>query len=246
MEPGDGYWTNMANAGVLDLSGGGLAKPVSARPHKASFDGAVLWAASLDRRQTIDLGAEPEAVQALPPVPPRGMFDVRVALQEKEAWQVPRGEEAADFPLLVQGDSMQIGWDIPVAEEGQWHLLLNQQVIELRGAGSLAVEPAAVLQVRRLGALPQAYSLAQNFPNPFNPSTTIRYNLKEAGAVTLRIYDVMGQRVRELVNAPQSAGRYQLTWDGRDQRGTPVANGVYFYELRAGEFRALRKMVLMK
>ena len=143
---------------------------------------------------------------------------------------------------------MQIGWDIPAAEEGQWQLLLNQQVIDLRGAGSVAVEPSAVLQVRRLGALalPQAYSLAQNFPNPFNPSTTIRYELKEAGAVTLRIYDLMGQQVRELVNAPQSSGRHQVTWAGRDQRGAQVANGVYFYELRTGEFRALRKMILMK
>ena len=187
MEPGWGYWTNMATSGELDLGSVRVLKPVAARPHNGAFAGAVLWAASLDRRQTIDLG-------------------------------------------------------------GQWQLLLNEQVIDLRGAGSLAVEPAAVLQVRRLGALalPQTYSLAQNFPNPFNPSTTIRYNLKEAGAVSLRIYDVMGQRVRELVDAPQPAGRYQVIWDGRDQRGTSVANGVYFYELRAGEFRALRKMVLMK
>jgi len=56
----------------------------------------------------------------------------------------------------------------------------------------------------------------------------------------------MGQQVRELVNAPQSSGRHQVTWEGRDQTGAQVANGVYFYVLRAGEFRALRKMILMK
>ena len=198
--------------------------------------------------QVIQLGVDSKALQALPPVPPAGMFDVRVALEGQETWQVARGDEAVDFPLLLQGGSMQIGWDIPAAEEGQWQLLLNQQVIDLRGAGSVAVEPSAVLQVRRLGALalPQAYSLAQNFPNPFNPATTIRYELKEAGAVTLRIYDLMGQQVRELVNAPQSSGRHQVTWEGRDETGAQVANGVYFYVLRAGEFRALRKMILMK
>ena len=73
-----------------------------------------------------------------------------------------------------------------------------------------------------------------------------RYTLKEAGSVALRIYDLMGQQVRELVNAPQSSGRHQVTWEGRDQRGAQLANGVYFYELRAGEFQALRKMILMK
>ena len=88
--------------------------------------------------------------------------------------------------------------------------------------------------------------MAQNSPNPFNPVTTIRYEQKEAGAVTLRIYDVMGQQVRSLVDALQSSGRHQVRWEGRDERGAPVANGVYFYELRVGEFRALRKMILMK
>ena len=56
----------------------------------------------------------------------------------------------------------------------------------------------------------------------------------------------MGPQVRELVNAPQSSGRHQATWEGRDERGAQVANGVYFYELRAGEFRARRKMILIK
>ena len=114
-----------------------------------------------------------------------------------------------------------------------------------RGEHQPVILPLVALLQTHL-SLPQAYSLAQNFPNPFNPATTIRYELKEAGAVTLRIYDVMGQQVRELVNAPQSSGRHQVTWEGRDQTGAQVANGVYFYVLRAGEFRALRKMVLMK
>ena len=59
MDPGYGFWTNMAASGVLDLRGGALAKPVAARPRKATFEGAVLWGESLDRRQVIHLGAEP-------------------------------------------------------------------------------------------------------------------------------------------------------------------------------------------
>ena len=118
----------------------------------------------------------------------------------------------------------------------------------MRGAGSVAVEPSAVLQVRRLGALalPQTYSLAQNFPNPFNPATAIRYKLKDSGSVGLSIYDLSGQRIRQLVDEHQQAGYYELEWDGRDASRGRVATGVYLYGLRGGDFRSVRKMVLMK
>ena len=121
-------------------------------------------------------------------------------------------------------------------------------MIDLRGAGSVAVEPSAVLQVHRLGALalPQAYSLAQNFPNPFNPATTIRYELSDYGSARLSVYDLGGQRIRQLVGDYQQAGHYKLAWDGRDASGARVATGVYLYGLRTGDFRSVRKMLLMK
>ena len=94
--------------------------------------------------------------------------------------------------------------------------------------------------------MPQAYSLAQNFPNPFNPATTIRYELRDSGSVSLSIYDLSGQRIRQLVDDYQQAGYYELEWDGRDTSGARVATGVYLYGLRAGDFRSVRKSVLMK
>jgi len=91
-----------------------------------------------------------------------------------------------------------------------------------------------------------AYGLDANVPNPFNPSTTIRYAVGGTGAVTLRVYDVAGHLVRTLVDAQRSPGTYEARWDGRDERGRGVASGVYFYRLRAGDFSQTRRMVLLK
>ncbi|HEX5133301.1 MAG TPA: Ig-like domain-containing protein [Candidatus Krumholzibacteria bacterium] len=91
-----------------------------------------------------------------------------------------------------------------------------------------------------------AYGLEQNVPNPFNPTTTIKYALAADGPVSLVIYDVAGRRVRELVNEKQRADVYKLSWDGTDDRGQRVASGMYFYKLSAGSYHQTRKMLLLK
>jgi hypothetical protein len=94
--------------------------------------------------------------------------------------------------------------------------------------------------------IPDEYSLDQNFPNPFNPSTTLAYSLKEPGHVTLNIYNVLGQNVRTLVDEHQDAGSYTKVWDGLDDRGNGVASGMYFYRIKAGDFSDIKKMVMLK
>jgi hypothetical protein len=96
---------------------------------------------------------------------------------------------------------------------------------------------------------PSAYRLYQNHPNPFNPQTSIRFDVPaEAGRVpvTLAIYSVRGERVRTLVDEDRAPGAYHVVWDGRDQNGVTVGSGVYFYSLRAGTFQSSRRMVLLK
>ena len=94
---------------------------------------------------------------------------------------------------------------------------------------------------------PTEFALLQNFPNPFNPETTIGYELAESADVTLQIYNVVGQVVRTLMAAePQSVGRYQVRWDGMDDRGVPVSSGIYFYQISAGKFQDVRKLMLLK
>ena len=106
---------------------------------------------------------------------------------------------------------------------------------------------AAPTAVEIADATPAArFSLEANVPNPFNPETLIRFATAKAGRVTLNVYDVHGARVRTLANEWMPAGSYRVKWDGRSDRGTAVASGVYLYELREGGNRISRKMSLLK
>jgi hypothetical protein len=94
---------------------------------------------------------------------------------------------------------------------------------------------------------PARYRLAQNVPNPFNPATTIRYELEESGVVSLRVYNVAGQLVRTLVDGHRAAGQvYEAVWNGRNDAGQTVSSGVYFYKLSSEGFAKTKKMILLK
>ncbi|UCF04092.1 MAG: T9SS type A sorting domain-containing protein [bacterium] len=94
--------------------------------------------------------------------------------------------------------------------------------------------------------VPEAFFLAQNFPNPFNPQTVIRFGLAEPGHVSLRVYDIAGRLVRVLVDEDREAGAHDEIWNGFGSNGRAVASGIYFYKLEAGTFIRTKKMVLMK
>jgi serine protease AprX len=99
--------------------------------------------------------------------------------------------------------------------------------------------------VSRNNNTPSNFELAQNFPNPFNPSTTIKYQVKEGGFVTLNVYNLLGNLVATLVNENQPAGTYYVNFNINSER-TPLPSGVYFYRLQIGDFVATKKMVVMK
>jgi hypothetical protein len=93
---------------------------------------------------------------------------------------------------------------------------------------------------------PTQFSLYQNFPNPFNPVTTLRYDLPENGIVTIIIYDMLGRQVKTLINQTQDAGYRSIIWDATNDYGKPVSAGIYLYQVQAGEYMEVRKMVLVK
>lgn len=110
--------------------------------------------------------------------------------------------------------------------------------------GTISEEGGSLLSpvsVEQLTGIPTVFALFQNYPNPFNPSTTVRYDVPEATQVTLKIYDVKGRELAELVNRRHEAGAYEVTWDARG-----FASGVYYYRISAGDFTSVRKLVLMK
>jgi hypothetical protein len=94
--------------------------------------------------------------------------------------------------------------------------------------------------------LPQGFLLEQNFPNPFNPTTTLRYELPENAFAKITIYDMMGREVKTLVNSLQAAGYKSIQWDATNNQGYHVSAGVYLYSIEAGDFRQTKKMILLK
>lgn len=115
--------------------------------------------------------------------------------------------------------------------------------------GTVTIEiPTAVEEIT--DQLPSAYELGQNYPNPFNPKTTISYTIpvhaSDGMHVTLRIYNLQGQLVRTLVDELKSPGRYRVVWDGRNNAGVNISSGIYLYAITAGDFKATKKMAILK
>ena len=98
------------------------------------------------------------------------------------------------------------------------------------------------------GVNPTEFGITNNYPNPFNPNTTIEYNVENSGHVSLKIYDIMGRSVRTLVNEYKESGRpdYKVVWDGRNDNGQQVSAGLYLYTLSSNGMTDHAKMVLMK
>ena len=155
--------------------------------------------------------------------------------------EIPAGSITGTVRLLL----------LPVAdnlEEGDEVIRLIGTIDGLDGdeveitLSDLGEAAKAVIQTR-----PEAFALVDNFPNPFNPTTTIQYALPQAADVELTVYNVLGQPVRTLVAEHQSAGRYAVEWNATNDRGHSLSSGMYFYGLQAGEeFREVKKMLLLK
>jgi hypothetical protein len=114
--------------------------------------------------------------------------------------------------------------------------------------------PAAALPVQVNGGATDAgatdtvlaFALGQNYPNPFAAGTSIRFALPEPSNVHLKVFNVQGRLVRTLLDAARPAGRYTVSWDGRDEAGRAVASGVYFYRITAGKREAERRMIYLR
>ena len=159
-------------------------------------------------------------------------------------------DEAGVLALAAHGDVVAEG-EVELSLVFRAKTEIENTVIEITdsqtydrefGFNGLALPAPVALQTR-----PEVFALANNYPNPFNPATTIQYALPQATDVELTVYNVVGQAVRTLVAEHQSAGRYVVEWDATNDSGHSLSSGMYFYRLQAGgEFREVKKMLLLK
>lgn len=115
----------------------------------------------------------------------------------------------------------------------------NSSMVQIWGSGPTGV-------VAKPNTSSTYYRLFPNYPNPFNPSTTIEYSVQRSGKVQIRIYDTLGQLLRVVVDEVKLIGEYSVSWDGKDDSGRAVATGTYFYQFQIGEFISTKKMLLLR
>ncbi|MCD4818808.1 MAG: T9SS type A sorting domain-containing protein [Candidatus Cloacimonetes bacterium] len=120
-----------------------------------------------------------------------------------------------------------------------WHTYSEIEVIgNIRGLTTETEE--------EIPEFPNIYSLSPNYPNPFNPETTIDFSLKETDNVSLKVYNIKGQLVKTLVNEKKETGNHSIVWNGKDNNDRKVSSGVYFYQINADEFTDVKKMMMIK
>ncbi|RMG67222.1 MAG: T9SS C-terminal target domain-containing protein [Calditrichaeota bacterium] len=158
------------------------------------------------------------------------------------------------YPLLLQASSTGGAYGVNV----DWNVVVDQNQV-IRYTKETSADPAGTANeiistidslllltgIDDDGPQPVRFELFQNVPNPFNPSTVIRFQLNRSGPVRLQVFNALGQLVRTLVDGALAAGVHQVRWDGTDARGRRVAAGVYLYRLEAAGEARVRKMVLL-
>ena len=258
IKQGNGYWVRASAPGVITMDCGVLAPHIAkhATPsldlsRYASLEISDATGASQSLYCGVEL-ADPEAKVSfsLPPVPPAGVFDVRFAGDYRIA---PAGEatievQATAYPLTIRCAN------IPESEDVQYVL---QEIAgteagarhSLRSGASIQIQNPEVKQLQLLARgkeVPTVFALEQNHPNPFNPTTQIRYAIPRDVHVTIRVYNTLGQLVKTLLSEDAKAGRYMVPWNADNDAGQTVGSGIYFYRVDAGEFSDTKKMVLLR
>ena len=151
--------------------------------------------------------------------------------------------------VMAASEFLNFFYDIKV-EAGKHHSWVltsdNGKEHLLEGTGEINVHSADRFTLEKKAIIPIKYTLHQNFPNPFNPITTLRYDLPSDAFVTLTVFDLLGIEINQLVNATQDAGFKSVQWDGSDSMGRHVSAGVYMYRIETGNFIQTKKMVLLK
>lgn len=246
---GKGYWVKASAAGELILPAGAMAKQTAgseAAPMAQQPEVNANWPILLIADNKGNLGriylapaTEMKANFELPPTPPVGIFDVRfssgryVETLERGALEIQIN--SASYPIRIKAQNLGAhALNVKAMLGGNaLHetLTSGKEIVVSKATNKIMVETAM--------QLPSRYALSQNYPNPFNPATMIRFTLPEKGHVKLTVYNIVGEKVAELVNQEFPAGYHQVEFNA-----SSLASGIYFYEMKAGDFRDLKKLVV--
>jgi hypothetical protein len=166
-----------------------------------------------------------------------GNGQVICVVYSPDGMTIPDGNEPVlniPFRILESGYQM---------SEGRFHF--EEIILAASCTENIPVEVEAI-RLKTDNVLPETWSLSQNYPNPFNPETYIDYQVPHTEYVEIAVFNPLGQKVRTLLDGVEQAGTYSVKWDGRDDSGQPVASGIYFYRLEAGNFSQTKRMVLLR
>jgi hypothetical protein len=251
MYPGKGYWVKVDESGELSMSSN---QPAQKRTPEKDVLKKLNWLSvedSAGNSARLYIGAAKDLLMdqgyfELPPPSPGGVFDARF-VSGRAVESVDEGQKKS-FPIVVSSAAggLTIRWNATLDAGLSLELIAGGRVIPVSGIGALRLDDAELPLTLRVNpgegvTLPAQFALAQNFPNPFNPGTEIRYSLPVGSRVTLSVYNALGQRVATLVDEEQAAGRRSASFNA-----SALPGGVYFLRLVAGNFSAVKKMVLMK
>jgi hypothetical protein len=172
-----------------------------------------------------------------------------VASSSELTYDVELADNENFADAAVYSDLAQLKAEASNLESGQYFWRVrsktNSEISGYSATGNFKVKDG-ITSVEEEEVLPTVFGLEQNYPNPFNPTTTIKFSLPESHFVSIKIYNMLGQEVRTLVNDQRNQGTYNVVWNGKDNYGNQVASGTYIYRISAGDFVSTKKMVLLK
>lgn len=266
LAPLQAYWVKAGSGGgSIILSAEAFGKSVGEEKNPLKSFNSITITDRTGSSQTLYFGSMQEGnttvgQYAMPPAPPVGVLDARFTSQQYAEVYPQTFEKAVSYPVTIQNAvyPVTVSWSITDASknfriDGMTETSGFGKTMSGKGSLVLQNPPTAItLAVTGERSTPTEYALSENYPNPFNPSTTIDVALPAQSNISLRVFNILGEQVAQLASGVLEEGRYSFTWYGTTDAGVPVSTGVYFYKLETSSLNNgqhhmfTHKMLLVK
>ena len=241
--PGYGYWILTTGAGVINPPALAKESPLTKEEDRSEWGKITITDASGKSYLLYSVDGEVNLDQyQLPPLPPTGSFDVIFASNRKAENQ-KEGNQTIEmrglgYPVTIRVENANIKLQDETGRLVNTRIKSNEDITISNNLVNKLLVSADII--------PDKFALEQNFPNPFNPTTTVQFDVPQTSDVMIKIYDMIGQEVRTLVSGQIEAGTYKIQWDGLNNSGQQISSGTYLYRMTAGEFVQTKKMIMLK